>query len=62
MRQDDSYERVITDPTLRDGVLIHAMDNEGLTFGEAVAILTLMRGNKPFNKNPGVFKDMEPVK
>lgn len=45
-----------------EGALGHAMDNEGLTYGEVVAMLLLTDGQKPWNNTPGVFKNMEPIK
>jgi hypothetical protein len=39
-----------------------AMDNDGLTFGEVTAMLLIIEGQKPWNNNPGVFKDFEPIK
>ncbi|QJD50903.1 hypothetical protein KNV00_gp116 [Streptomyces phage Bmoc] len=33
-----------------------AMDNDGLTYGEALAILLITEGRIPWNNNPGVFK------
>lgn len=50
------------DAIFLEGVMFRAMDDEGLTFGEAVAILFLTRGIKPTNNNPGVFAGMEPIK
>lgn len=61
MRPDDSYERLISDPTLFEGALGHAIDNEGLTHGEALAMLLLVRGDRAWNNNPGVFAGMEPI-
>lgn len=61
MQPGDSYERVITDPTLIDGLLAHLMDNEGFTYGEALAILLLTRGEVPWNNYPGVFGGMIPL-
>lgn len=49
------------DSLLLEGVMFRAMDDEGLTFGEAVAILFLTRNKKPTNNNPGVFAGMEPI-
>ncbi len=37
-----------------------AMDNDQLTFGEVTAILLIVEGQKPWNNNPGVFRDFEP--
>lgn len=37
-----------------------AMDGDGLTFGEVTAILLIVEGQKPWNNNPGVFRDFEP--
>ena len=45
-----------------EGVLFRAMDDEGLTYGETVAIICLIEGARPFNNNPGIFAGMEPVK
>ncbi|QNN98399.1 hypothetical protein SEA_LILMARTIN_185 [Streptomyces phage LilMartin] len=42
--------------------LTRAMDNDGLTYGEAVAILFITRGDDPWNNNPGVFKGFKPIK
>jgi hypothetical protein len=39
-----------------------AMDNDGLTFGEVTAMLLITEGQKPWNNNPGVFEDFEPIK
>jgi len=49
------------DEEYREAVLHQAMDKDDLTFGEAVAMLSLMRGERPTNNNPGVFKSMEPL-
>lgn len=38
------------------------MENDGLTYGEVVAMLLLTDGQKPWNSTPGVFKNMEPLK
>ena len=40
----------------------HAMDHDDLTYGEAVAMLLLTDGQRAWNNNPGVFKNMEPIK
>lgn len=45
-----------------ESVLAKAMDDEGLTLGEVIAMLLLARGEIPFNNHPGVFKDLEPIK
>jgi hypothetical protein len=37
-----------------------AMDADGLTFGEVVAILSIVAGRVPDNNNPGVFEGFEP--
>ena len=58
-------ERLIelyNDPTLGEGAVQRAMDNEGLTFGEAVAMFMIMRGDEPTNNHPGVFKGFVPIK
>lgn len=58
---EQDYQHMITDPFLMEGVMFRAMDDEGLTFGEAVAILSLTRGHAVDNNNPGVFSGMEPI-
>lgn len=45
-----------------EGALSSAMHAGDLTYGEAVAMLQLTRGQTPCNTNPGVFKNMEPLK
>lgn len=42
--------------------LTRAMDQDGLTFGEATAILFITDGVKPWNNNPGAFEGFEPIK
>lgn len=42
--------------------LSRAMEHDGLTYGEVVAILFLTQGWSVDNNNPGVFKNMMPVK
>ncbi|QBP30936.1 hypothetical protein KNU49_gp119 [Streptomyces phage EGole] len=39
-----------------------AMDNDGLTYGEVVAIMFLTQGWPVDNNNPGVFKSLMPIK
>ncbi|QGH76451.1 hypothetical protein SEA_DAUBENSKI_179 [Streptomyces phage Daubenski] len=39
--------------------LSRAMEHDGLTYGEAVAILFITRGDDPWNNNPGVFKNFK---
>lgn len=39
-----------------------AMDNDGLTYGEVVAMLLITEGQTPWNNTPGVFKDFKPLK
>ncbi|QMP84289.1 hypothetical protein HUN41_00196 [Streptomyces phage Coruscant] len=59
---DDKLEEAMSDPTFGEGVVHRAMDNEGLTFGEAVAMLFIIKGEVPFNNNPGAFKGFVPIK
>lgn len=42
--------------------LSRAMQHDGLTFGEATAMLFITKGEVPWNNNPGVFKGFEPIK
>jgi len=42
--------------------LSRAMQHDGLTYGEAVAMLFITKGNKPWNNNPGVFEGFESIK
>lgn len=48
--------------TLRESIMFRAMDNEGLTYGETIAMLFLTRGDEVTNNNPGVFKGFIPIK
>lgn len=43
--------------------LSRAMDSDGLTLGEGLAIMVFItKGRKPSNTHPGVFKGFEPIK
>ena len=61
MSIDEKWEELFNDPTVAEGVIFHAMDDEGLTYGEAVAMLFLMRGDVAYNNNPGMFKGIVPI-
>lgn len=43
-----------------EAALWYAMDNDGLTYGEAVAMLFITKGEEPCNNNPGVFAGFKP--
>lgn len=62
MDMNEKLEEAMSDPTFGEGVIHRAMDNDGLTFGEAVAMLLIISGKAPFNNNPGVFKNFVPIK
>jgi hypothetical protein len=57
-----SFEDLYDDETLAEGVVQHAMDSEGLTFGEAVAMFQMLKGQTPSNNHPGAFKGFIPIK
>ncbi|AIW02650.1 hypothetical protein AXJ18_gp124 [Streptomyces phage Jay2Jay] len=40
--------------------LSRAMEHDGLTYGEAVAMLFITKGEVPWNNNPGVFAGFQP--
>lgn len=40
--------------------LSRAMQYDGLTFGEATAMLFITKGEVPWNNNPGVFEGFQP--
>lgn len=61
-RNIEVTDNEVRDTILLEGVMFRAMDDEGLTFGEAVAILFLTRDQKPTNNNPGIFAGMEPIR
>lgn len=62
MDMSEKLEEAMSDPTFGEGVIHRAMDDEGLTFGEAVAMLFIIKGEVPFNNNPGAFKGFVPIK
>lgn len=42
--------------------LSRAMQHDGLTYGETVAMLFITKGEVPWNNNPGVFEGFKPIK
>lgn len=62
MNINEKLNELYNDPTLGEGAVQRAMDNEGLTFGEAVAMFFIMKGQTPTNNHPGVFKNFVPIK